>query len=150
MHLHYLSELRDRFEVAALCDLAPEALDHAGNLFPAARRLRDWRDLVAEPLDAVLLLTPGSHAPAAIAAAEAGLHVFAGKPMCFSIDEGHEMIAASSVSRRSCASPTSGATPMGSRRHSRSARRSASSCGPTCRASRATSRSSRSMRPTSG
>src|SRR5438094_896439 len=26
MHLHYLAELRDRFEVAALCDLAPDAL----------------------------------------------------------------------------------------------------------------------------
>src|SRR5438067_4236010 len=94
MHLHYLNELRDRFEVAALCDLAPEALDHAGARFPAARRLSDWRDLVAEPLDAVLLLTPGSHAPVAIAAAEAGLHVFTEKPMCFSVDEGHEMIAA--------------------------------------------------------
>jgi predicted dehydrogenase len=94
MHLHYLSELQDRFEVAALCDLAPEPLDHAGTLFPAARRLRDWQDLVTEPLDAVLVLTPGSHAPAAVAAAEAGLHVFAEKPMCFSIEEGREMIAA--------------------------------------------------------
>jgi len=94
MHLHYLSELRERFEVAALCDLAPEALDHAGTLFPAARRLRDWQELVAEPLDAVLVLTPGSHAPVAIAAAEAGLHVFAEKPMCFSVEEGREMIAA--------------------------------------------------------
>src|SRR5438094_903068 len=28
MHLHYLAELRDRFEVAALCDLAPDALEH--------------------------------------------------------------------------------------------------------------------------
>jgi predicted dehydrogenase len=94
MHLHYLRELRDCFEVAALCDLAPEALDHAGRLFPAARRSRDWEDLIAEPLDAVLVLTPGSHAPVAIAAAQAGLHVFAEKPMCFSVDEGHEMIAA--------------------------------------------------------
>ena len=94
MHLHYLGELRDRFEVAALCDLAPEALEHAGSLFPDARRFRDWEDLVAEPLDAVLVLTPGSHAPVAVAAADAGLHVFAEKPMCFSVEEGREMIAA--------------------------------------------------------
>ena len=94
MHLHYLGELHDRFEVAALCDLAPEALDHAGRLFPTARRFSDWRAVVAEPLDAVLILTPGSHAPVAIAAAEAGLHVFVEKPMCFSVDEGREMIAA--------------------------------------------------------
>src|SRR5438067_7368165 len=94
MHLHYLAELQDRFEVAALCDLAPEALEHAGGFFPAARRLRDWQELVAEPLDAVLVLTPGSHAPVAVAAAESGLHVFAEKPMCFSVEEGREMIAA--------------------------------------------------------
>jgi predicted dehydrogenase len=94
MHLHYLGELEDRFEVAALCDLAPEALDHAGGLFPAARRFRDWQDLLAEQLDAVLVLTPGSHAPVAVAAAEAGLHVFAEKPMCLSVEEGREMIAA--------------------------------------------------------
>src|SRR5262245_32513537 len=94
MHLHYLAELQDRFEVAALCDLSPEALDHAGRTFPAARRFSDWREAIAEPLDAVFVLTPGSHAPVAIASAEAGLHVFAEKPMCFSVDEGHEMIAA--------------------------------------------------------
>ena len=94
MHLHYLAELQDRFEVGALCDLSPEALDHAGRLFPAARRVSDWSKVLAEPLDAVLVLTPGSHAPVAIAAAEAGLHVFAEKPMCFSVQEGHEMIAA--------------------------------------------------------
>ena len=94
MHLHYLSELSDRFEVGAACDLAPEALDYAGRLFPGAQCLRDWHDLVAEPLDAVLVLTPGSHAPVATAAAEAGLHVFVEKPMCFSAEEGRAMISA--------------------------------------------------------
>src|SRR5438132_1319119 len=48
MHLHYLGELSDLYEVAALCDLAPEALDHAGSSFPAARRHRDWRAVLAE------------------------------------------------------------------------------------------------------
>jgi predicted dehydrogenase len=93
MHLHYLGESSERFEVAAVCDLAPEALDYAGSLFPAARRFRDWQDLIAEPLEAVLVLTPGSHAPVAVAAAEAGLHVFVEKPMCFSAEEAQEMIA---------------------------------------------------------
>jgi predicted dehydrogenase len=94
MHLPYLRELTDRFEVAAVCDLAPQALDFASELFPAATRHEDWAQLVAEPLDAVFVLTPGSHAPIAIGAAQAGLHVFAEKPMCFSIAEGEEMIAA--------------------------------------------------------
>ena len=94
MHLHYLRELADRFEVRAVCDLSEKALGAALEAFPGADALRDWEDLVAEPLDAVMALTPGSHAPIAVAAAEAGLHVFVEKPMCISVEEGREMIAA--------------------------------------------------------
>jgi predicted dehydrogenase len=46
------------------------------------------------PLDVVLVLTSGSHAPAAIAAARAGLHVFVEKPMCLSVEEGTQMASA--------------------------------------------------------
>ena len=94
MHLHYLTELADRFEIAAVCDIV------AGNAEACAERYRipavftGWPDLLRHPLDAVLVLTSGSHAPIAVAAAQAGLHVFAEKPMCFSAAEGREMVAA--------------------------------------------------------
>jgi predicted dehydrogenase len=94
MHLRHLRELDERFDVVALCDIAPEPLAFAGRMFPDARRHARWADLLAEPLDAVLVLTPGSHAPVAIAAAELGRHVFVEKPMCFSVHEGEEMVAA--------------------------------------------------------
>ena len=94
MHLRHLRELDDRFDVVAVCDIAPEPLAFAGHVFPDARCHVRWADLLAEPLDAVLVLTPGSHAPVAIAAAELGRHVFVEKPMCFSIREGEEMVAA--------------------------------------------------------
>jgi predicted dehydrogenase len=94
MHLPHLRELGDRFEVAALCDISPTALAHAGSLFPDAARHAAWEDLLAESLDAVLVLTPGSHAPIAIAAAEGGRHVFVEKPMCLNPEEGREMIDA--------------------------------------------------------
>ena len=45
-------------------------------------------------LDVVLVLTSGSHAPVAIAAAESGSHVFVEKPMCLSPAEGRAMIDA--------------------------------------------------------
>jgi predicted dehydrogenase len=93
MHLPHLRELADRFAVAAVCDLAAGPLEFAGAMFPEARRLTDWRDALGE-VDAVLVLTAGSHAPVAIAAAEAGAHVFVEKPMCFSVQEGEAMIAA--------------------------------------------------------
>src|ERR1700748_2496367 len=92
-HLPHLRELDDRSTVAAVCDLAPGPLAFAGAMFPDARRLTAWEDLLGE-VDAVLVLTAGSHAPVAVAAAEAGLHVFVEKPMCFSVQEGEEMIAA--------------------------------------------------------
>ena len=97
MHLPHLRELDDRFEVAALCDISPAALAHAGALFPEAARHAAWEDALAESLDAVLVLTPGSHAPIAIAAAQGGRHVFVEKPMCLNPEEGREMIDAAAA-----------------------------------------------------
>ncbi|HEY7198290.1 MAG TPA: Gfo/Idh/MocA family oxidoreductase [Gaiellaceae bacterium] len=94
MHLPSLRLLRDRYEVTALCDLSDRTLGFAAGFFPDARRTKDWHELLDLDLDAVLVLTPGSHAPIAVEAAKRGLHVFAEKPMCFSVDEGREMIAA--------------------------------------------------------
>lgn len=94
MHLPYLRELDNRFEIAALCDLSPGILRAAGSHYGVAARYTDFRDLVTHDLDAVLVLTPGSHAPAAIAAARAGRHVLVEKPMCFTLREADEMIAA--------------------------------------------------------
>ncbi len=107
MHLHYLEELSDLFEVAAVCDIAAENARACAERYRIPRACTDWRDLIAgearqpatgqpDPgrLDAVLVLTSGSHAPIAIAAAQAGLHVFTEKPMCFSAAEGEAMVAA--------------------------------------------------------
>jgi predicted dehydrogenase len=94
MHLHFLREMGDRVEIAGICDLSRETAAACAAEYGATGVFTDWRDLLAEPLDAVLVLTSGSHAPIAVAAAEAGLHVFVEKPMCFSVREGLEMIAA--------------------------------------------------------
>lgn len=98
MHLPFLLELADRYEVRALCDISPRALAHAGALFPEARRHVRLEDLLAEELDTVFVLTPGSHAPAAIAAAETDRHVFVEKPMCINPIEGRRMIDAAAAS----------------------------------------------------
>jgi predicted dehydrogenase len=94
MHLHYLRELADRFEIAALCDISANVRDACAQDYGVATTCADWRDLLRAKLDAVLILTSGSHAPIAIAAAEAGLHILVEKPMCFSVAEGRAMIAA--------------------------------------------------------
>ncbi len=94
MHLHYLRELADRFQVAAICDLSQTVLDRIGTEYGIARRFTDWRALVEEPLDAVMVLTSGSHEPPAVAAAQAGRHVFIEKPIALSEDEGRRIMAA--------------------------------------------------------
>lgn len=94
MHLHYLRELSDRFAVTAIADLSPTLRERVGDAYGIPRRFARWQDLLAEPLDLVMVLTSGSHAPIAVAAANAGKHVFVEKPMCFSVAEGQQMIAA--------------------------------------------------------
>src|SRR5262249_40849293 len=94
MHLHYLRELADRFEIAALCDVTEELARACATDYGVPRTSARWQDLLAAPLDAVLILTSGSHAPIAIAAAEAGKHMLIEKPMCFSVAEGRAMIEA--------------------------------------------------------
>ncbi|HEX7299869.1 MAG TPA: Gfo/Idh/MocA family oxidoreductase [Solirubrobacteraceae bacterium] len=94
MHLPYLAELSDRFELAALCDLSEDVLAACQDRYRVERGTTDWEELVAEPLDAVLVLTSGNHAPMAVAAADAGLHVFVEKPMAISASEGARMVAA--------------------------------------------------------
>jgi len=94
MHLHYLTELADGFEIAAVCDIVEASARACSERYGAGKVFSDWREMLAEPLDAVFVLTSGSHAPIAIAAAEAGMAVFVEKPMCFSSAEGDEMVAA--------------------------------------------------------
>jgi len=94
MHLHYLRELADRFEISAICDIAPENAAASAERYGVAKVCTDWRDLLREPIDAILVLTAGSHAPMAIEAARAGVHVLVEKPMCFSTREGAAMVDA--------------------------------------------------------
>src|SRR5437868_9428731 len=94
MHLHYLRELGDRFEIAALCDVSEDVRSACAREYGVDQQFASWQEMLTQPLDAVLVLTSGSHAPIAIAAARAGIHTFVEKPMCFSLAEGQAMIEA--------------------------------------------------------
>lgn len=94
MHLHFLRELNDCYEIVALCDVSLESARQCAEEYGVKAVHSDWREMLKEPLDAVLVLTSGSHAPIAIEAAKSGRHVFVEKPMCFSAVEGQAMVAA--------------------------------------------------------
>lgn len=94
MHLPHLHELAGRFEIAAVCDLSPTVIAACAARYGVPHTTTRWEELLELDLDAVLVATPGSHAPIAIAAARRGLHVFVEKPMCVALEEGVEMIEA--------------------------------------------------------
>ncbi|HVN82488.1 MAG TPA: Gfo/Idh/MocA family oxidoreductase [Terriglobia bacterium] len=100
MWLPNLRELDDQFELKAICDISPGVTESLGEYYSVSRRFNDYHDLVQDDLDAVIVLTPGSHAAPAIAALEAGKHVIVEKPMCFTLREADAMIAASKRASR--------------------------------------------------
>ncbi|HEU5326686.1 MAG TPA: Gfo/Idh/MocA family oxidoreductase [Thermomicrobiales bacterium] len=95
-HLPHLRELDDQFEIAGLADLSPKLLAAVGADYgvPAERQFLDYHEMVRSDIDAVIVCPSGSHAPASIAAAEAGKHVLVEKPMCTTVAEAEAMAAA--------------------------------------------------------
>ena len=94
MHLHYLNELSDEFELVAVCDISEEVAAACAKRFGARSVHTRWQELLEQPLDAVLVLTSGDHAPVAIAAAQAGKHVFVEKPMALCSEHGARVLEA--------------------------------------------------------
>lgn len=98
MHLPYLRELNDRYEIAALCDLSEGALRALARDYGVGQTFTNFHELLNHAdVDAVMVLTQ-HHAPAAIAAARAGKHVFVEKPMVVNLDEADELIDSARVS----------------------------------------------------
>lgn len=95
-HLPNLRELDDQFEIAAICDLSHDLLKRVGDDYgvPAGHRYSDHQALIEADIDAVIVCPSGTHAPATIAAAEAGKHALVEKPACFLTDEARAMARA--------------------------------------------------------
>lgn len=94
MHLPHLSQSPAAFELAAVCDIAEPLAQGCADRFGAGATFTDWADMLDSGLDAVMVLTSGNHAEVAIAAAQAGVHVFVEKPMALSVADGLAMIDA--------------------------------------------------------
>jgi predicted dehydrogenase len=97
MHLPHLLELDDLYELGAVCDISEQTAQACARRYRDPKVFTRWEEMLNEPLDAVMVLISASHAPVAIAAARAGMHVFVEKPMCLNLDEGREMIDAAAA-----------------------------------------------------
>jgi UDP-N-acetyl-2-amino-2-deoxyglucuronate dehydrogenase len=93
-------------EIAALCDVVPYKMDRREALIkkkePKPRHYTDLEKMVRQDdLDAVDVVLPNYlHKMGAIAAMEAGRHVFCEKPMALTVPDCNEMIAVSERTRR--------------------------------------------------
>lgn len=94
MHLPHLKELHELFEVVALCDVSPGTLKYVGEYYGVSKRFTDYRDLLKAPVDAVAVFSADSHGQVMVDALKVGKHVFAEKPMCFTLREADEILAA--------------------------------------------------------
>jgi len=93
-HMPNLMELQDEFEVTAVCDVSAGAAAYIARRFHVPKHFTDYRDLLAADVDAVLLCQSDPKTAVAIAAFDAGKHVFIEKPVCFSRQEMARLLAA--------------------------------------------------------
>jgi predicted dehydrogenase len=96
LHWASLSQLADRFEVTALCDVSPLISEQLGKLWNVDILTTDHRELVARSeIDVVLVANPHAfHAEVTLDAIAAGKHVLVEKPMCITRREAEQIVAA--------------------------------------------------------
>ncbi len=100
VHLPLLAKHPDRFRIAAVCDVSRATREAVATRYgvPDGRSFATAGELFAAGgLDAVAVLTTGSHAGLAAAAAGAGLAVFCEKPLAYSVEEADELAAVEPV-----------------------------------------------------
>jgi predicted dehydrogenase len=81
--------------VTAVCDIYPDKLEAAARIYPGAKQYKDYKELLASNVDAVLIATPAflhpEHFEAAVAARK---HIFMEKPAGVNAAGCHRVIEA--------------------------------------------------------
>ena len=96
VHLPLLDRLADRFRIAAIADLSPSLVHVIGERYrvPAENRFTDLGGLLSSTdIDALMILTSGSHGDAILAGLDRGVAVFAEKPLAWTLAEADAIAA---------------------------------------------------------
>ena len=99
---HIKAALNNHLEIAAVCDVLPEAMEALLEKFglehsASIRRYTDYRELLAaeKPVLASIATQSGIHAEIALACIDAGVHVIIEKPMAMTMADAEEIICRS-------------------------------------------------------
>jgi len=100
-HIDILAEMKD-VEIVALADLNEAAMASLGEKYGIEHHFTDYETMLREiQPEAVSVCTPNFlHAPAAIAALDAGAHVLVEKPMAMNAQEAEAMVEAAERNRK--------------------------------------------------
>ena len=100
-HMRYYAKMED-VELVALADVSKESMARRAEEFKVADCFTDYHKMLEKIRpDAVSICTPnGLHAPAAIAALDAGAHAIVEKPMAMNAREAQTMISVAKRRRR--------------------------------------------------
>lgn len=87
LHMPNIEHMDDMYKVTAVSDVSHRLMDFFQERYGVSHCFADAMDLIRCPeVDAVMILCAGDHADYAIAALEAGKHVFIEKPMSMSYE----------------------------------------------------------------
>lgn len=93
MHIPYLRELDDRYEIVAACDISAKVVQRVGDFFQIPGRYLDYQEMLDAARPDVCLITTVDHYGPALASIEAGAHVLVEKPMCWLLEEAEHVTA---------------------------------------------------------
>jgi predicted dehydrogenase len=104
MHVRWMQAVPDMC-VVAVCDREPACAAKAAQDFPGIRTYTDLDEMLRrEDLDLVAIVTQhNTHARLAVTSLQAGKHTVVEKPMCLSVAEADEMVAAALNANRTLA-----------------------------------------------
>ena len=92
MHIPFIKEMEDMYELVALCDISKKLLDELSEKYRVKNIFLDYKDMLEmNKLDAVIVATY-DHAEIVNNSAKSGIHVFVEKPIAFTSSEAEEMI----------------------------------------------------------
>lgn len=93
LHFPNLERMEDLFQVTAVADISPNLTRYIAHKYNVPHQFNDALELIGCPdVDAVIIMSPGDHADYAIAALEAGKHVFIEKPMTMRPEKAQQLL----------------------------------------------------------
>lgn len=91
MHIPYLRELDDRYDIVAACDVSVQALQRVADFFQIRARYTDYELMLREIQPDACLIATQDHYEPALASIEAGAHILVEKPMCWLLSEAEHL-----------------------------------------------------------